>query len=138
MVRKVVVYGSFKHPTTNISIMATMATELASVRSSEIWTWTNQTKYADGSNYKGYVDRFGKRTGTGILRTPVCVYGEYEPTNPSAILNWMEYKGGWRNDKPYGWGILLRCRGDGTSTTSYKGIWVDGEPKKSESLEKDG
>jgi len=129
MVCKVAVYGSSKQTPTNAS---TMATELATVLASEIWTWTNRTKYADGSNYKGYVDRFGNRTGTGILRTPVCVYGEYEPTNPTALLNWMEYKGGWRNDKPYGWGIVSQHRGDGTTKTVYKGIWVDGELKKCE------
>ena len=118
--------------------MATMATMTAvpetvncgfgETESSCFWTWTKGMKYANGSIYKGHLDRFGKRTGAGTLRSPICVYGVYEPTNTSALLNWMEYYGEWQNDKPSGWGIAKRYRGDGTTTTIYDGEWANGVP----------
>ena len=124
MVRKVVVYSSSKQTPTNTS---TMATEHAS----EIWTWTNQTKYANGSNYTGNLDRFGKRTGRGTFRSPIYFYGSFDVDNKASaamIVNWMEYYGEWRDDKPNGWGIVKRYRGNGLTTTKYEGIWANGEP----------
>jgi hypothetical protein len=110
-----------------------MATELAIAHTTEpsfksFCTWTNETKYADGSTYKGNLDRFGKRTGTGRFRTPIYIYGAYDISKASTLLNWMEYNGEWCNDKPCGWGIVKRHRGDGTTTTTYEGVWANGSP----------
>ena len=111
-----------------------MATEVAiaeaTVRSSEIWTWTNQTKYSDGSSYTGNLDRFGKRTGRGTFRSPIYFYGSFDIDNKASaatIVNWMEYYGEWCDDKPNGWGIVKSRRGNGLSTTKYEGIWANGE-----------
>ena len=92
------------------------------------WNWTNGLKYDDGSFYKGHLDRFGKRIGSGTLRTPIYIYGVVTPSCPTSILNWMEYKGEWQNDKPAGFGTARRYRGDGTSTILYKGVWANGDP----------
>ena len=128
--------------TTNTS---TMATEIAQALDAgkwytgdvepssfkSFWTWTTNTKYADGSNYTGNLDRFGKRTGRGTFRSPIYLYGSYDIENKASaatIVNWMEYYGEWRNDKPNGWGIVKSYRGNGLSTTKYEGIWANGEP----------
>jgi len=96
--------------------------------SESVWTWTTNAKYADGSNYTGNLDRFGKRTGRGTFRAPIYFYGAIEDENTATIVNWMEYYGEWRNDKPNGWGIAKRHRGDGRSTILYKGVWAHGDP----------
>jgi len=104
-----------------------MATEHAS----EIWTWTNQTKYANGSNYTGNLDRFGKRTGRGTFRSPIYFYGSFDVDNKASaatIVNWMEYYGEWCDDKPDGWGSVKRYRGDATTITIYEGVWANGVP----------
>jgi hypothetical protein len=118
---------------------STMATEIAYVPSiansnpersscNSIWTWTKGMKLADGSIYTGYLDRFGKRTETGTLRTPIYLYGAIEDENTASIVNWMEYRGEWHNDKPNGQGIVRRYRGNGTSIILYNGIWANGCP----------
>jgi len=91
-------------------------------------TWTNRMKYADGSNYTGYLDRYGNRTGTGTLRSPIYFYGVVEAENTASIVNWMEYRGEWKNDKPSGQGIARRYHGNGASTVLYNGIWAHGAP----------
>lgn len=144
MVRRVVVYSSSKQTPTNASTMATTISEAtAAIRAGKwytgevepsfkgFWTWTNQTKYADGSSYTGNLDRFGKRTGRGTFRSPIYFYGSFDVLNKDSaatIVNWMEYYGEWRNDKPNGWGIVKSYRGNGLSTTKYEGIWANGEP----------
>ena len=85
-------------------------------------TWTNRTIYANGSVYKGSLDRYGNRTGFGILRTCCDDFG----TDSGGIC--MEYNGDWRNDKPNGWGCVKRYRGDATPITIYEGVWNHGEP----------
>ena len=90
--------------------------------------WTKGTKYIDGSIYTGQIDRFGKRTGMGTLRTPIFFYGVIEDENKASIINWMEYNGEWADDKPSGEGIARRYRGDGTYTILYNGIWANGAP----------
>ena len=90
----------------------------------ESWSYTKGMTYNDGSVYKGDIDRFGKRSGFGTYRAPI-VFKKFEDstttttttTTPaySSMLTWMEYKGEWCNDKPCGYGIIKRYRGDGTS-----------------------
>ena len=111
----------------NTNMTANMTTEQHSFKST--WTWAKNVKHDDGSIYTGYLDRYGKRTGTGTFRTPINS-GHESTTYP--IATWMEYKGEWRNDKPHGMGLARRSRG-GTesfcvSTLIYKGIWANGEP----------
>jgi len=112
MVRKVVVYSSSKQPPTNASTMETTTRYL---------TWTNQMRYANGSVYKGSLDRYGNRTGFGILRTCWDDFG-----TDGGIC--MEYNGDWCDDKPDGWGSVKRYRGDATTITIYEGVWANGVP----------
>jgi hypothetical protein len=112
-----------------------MATEIASASATllpQLMTcfinWTKSTKYADGSIYTGQLDRFGNRVGMGTLRTPIYFYGAIEDENTASIVNWMEYKGEWADDKPSGEGAARRYRGDGTYTVLYNGIWANGCP----------
>jgi len=94
-------------------------------------TWTNGMKLIDGSIYKGYLNRFGKRDGFGTFRNPIYIYGAIEPDKTSALIQWMEYRGEWCDDEPNGQGILKRYRGDGTSTVLYEGEWMSGLPASS-------
>ena len=113
-----------------------MATEIASASVSatvlpqfkSCITWTKGMKYADGSIYTGQLDRFGNRVGSGTLRAPIYFYGAIEDENTASIVNWMEYKGEWADDKPSGEGVARRYRGDGTYTILYNGIWAKGCP----------
>ena len=89
---------------------------------------TRIVKSADGSIYKGELDRYGKRTGFGTLKAPMMVYGVYDPANPSRLLHWMEYSGEWHEDEANGHGILRRYRGDGTNKVEHEGLWKNGEP----------
>lgn len=95
----------------------------------ESWSYTKGMTYNDGSVYKGDIDRFGKRSGFGTYRAPI-VFKKFEDstTTLSSMLTWMEYKGEWCNDKPCGYGIIKRYRGDGTSKIIYEGEWINGEP----------
>ena len=86
-------------------------------------------KYADGSIYKGNVARNGERVGFGTLRTPIYLYGVLDSKNTaSSIVNWMEYVGEWRDNKPCGLGMAKRYRGDTLATILYQGEWANGEP----------
>jgi len=114
MVREIAVYSKLQAPPTNASTMETMTRHL---------TWTNQMRYANGSIYKGSLDRYGNRTGFGILRTCCDDFG----TESSGGIC-MEYNGDWCNDKPDGWGVVKRYRGDATPTTIYEGVWNHGKP----------
>jgi len=89
---------------------------------------TTIVKSSDGSIYKGELDRFGKRTGFGTLRTPILIYGVYDPANTPRLLHWLEYKGEWREDEANGHGILRRYRGDGTNIVEHEGEWKFGKP----------
>jgi len=126
-------------PETQPTTSSTMATEIASASAtasatvlppfkSSCFTWTKGMKYADGSNYTGQLDRFGNRVGMGTLRTPIYFYGAIEDENKASIVNWMEYKGEWADDKPSGSGVARKYRGDGTYTVLYNGIWAHGCP----------
>jgi hypothetical protein len=89
---------------------------------------TTIVKSLDGSIYKGQLDRFGKRTGFGTYRTPIMLYGVYDPANSSRLMNWMEYRGEWQDDEASGRGTMWRYRGDGTNVVVYEGDWKNGEP----------
>ena len=89
---------------------------------------TTIVKSADGSIYKGELDRYGKRSGFGTLKAPIVVYGVYDSTNPHRVLHWMEYTGEWDEDEANGHGILRRYRGDGTNRVEYEGMWKKGQP----------
>lgn len=89
---------------------------------------TTIVKSSDGSIYKGELDRYGKRTGFGTFRTPIMVYGVYDPANTPRLLHWLEYQGEWRDDEANGHGILRRYRGDGTNFVEHEGEWKFGEP----------
>jgi hypothetical protein len=92
------------------------------------WNMT-VVKYADGSIYKGNVARNGERVGFGTLRTPIYLYGVLDSKNPSSsIVNWMEYVGEWRDNKPCGLGMAKRYRGDMLAKIVYQGEWANGEP----------
>ena len=90
-----------------------------------VWTQTRMT-YADGSTYRGHLDRVGNRTGFGTYRTPIMLFGVYDPQNPTSIVNWREYMGEWNNDEANGFGIMRRYRGDGTCVVEYEGQWLNG------------
>jgi hypothetical protein len=88
-----------------------------------------EEKYDDGSIYKGTIDKaFGNRTGFGVLRSPITMFGAYDSQNPNTLLHWTEYAGQWLNDKEHGFGIMRRCRGDGTTSIIFEGMWENGEP----------
>jgi len=90
-----------------------------------VWTQTRLT-YADGSTYRGHLDRVGNRTGFGTYRTPIMLFGVYDPQNTASLANWREYMGEWNNDEASGFGIMRRYRGDGTCTVEYEGQWLNG------------
>jgi hypothetical protein len=90
------------------------------------WSHTESAKMSDGSFYKGYLDRFGKRTGTGVWRSPMTIFGAYDPQNVKSMFHWTEYEGEWKNDLPNGYGELHKCCGDGTKQLDYHGSWVNG------------
>ena len=96
--------------------------------SSSFWTYTRGLKYLDGSIYKGQLDRYGRRFGTGTMRNPMCIYGAYDPANSAALVHWTEYSGEWRNNLPNGYGVVRKYRGDGTSTIVHQGDWINGQP----------
>jgi hypothetical protein len=91
-------------------------------------TWAKHVKYTDGSIYRGNLDRYGNRTGFGILRSPITVFGVYDSRNTNTLLHWTEATGQWLNDKAHGFGITLIHRGDGTKSTIFEGVWQNGEP----------
>ena len=91
-----------------------------------VWTQTTTITYADGSIYKGHLDRVGNRTGFGTYRTPIMLFGVYDPQNTTSLVNWREYMGEWNNDEANGFGIMRRYRGDGTCTVEYEGQWLNG------------
>ena len=94
------------------------------------WSYTESAKMSDGSFYKGYLNRFGKRTGTGIWRSPITIFGAYDPQNIKSMFHWTEYEGVWKNDLPNGSGVLRSCCGDGTKRLDYQGVWVDGNQQE--------
>ena len=94
------------------------------------WSYTESAKMSDGSFYKGYLNRFGKRTGTGIWRSPITIFGAYDPQNIKSMFHWTEYEGVWKNDLPNGYGVLRSCCGDGTKRLDYEGVWVDGNQQE--------
>ena len=91
------------------------------------WSRTSGAKMSDGSYYRGYLDRFGNRTGTGIWRSPMSMYGVYDPKNVKSMFHWTEYEGEWKDNKPNGYGELRSCCGDGTKKLDYEGSWVNGD-----------
>jgi hypothetical protein len=83
-------------------------------------------RYTDGSMYTGQLTRDGKRSGTGICRYLMIMYGEVTG-NPDTLLHWMEYTGEWENDEP-SVGQLTHVRGDGRRIVKFTGSWKHGEP----------
>ena len=96
----------------------------------ETWSHTESAKMSDGSFYKGYLDRFGKRTGTGIWRSPMTIFGAYDPQNIKSMFHWTEYDGEWKNDLPNGFGYLHKCCGDGTKVIVFEGKWLNGNQEE--------
>jgi hypothetical protein len=82
------------------------------------WTHTH-VRMQNGDIYKGTIIR-GQRSGYGVYR----VVGE----DPRAqeLVNWTEYEGEWRNDKPNGYGIMRHMRGDGLVRIIHDGEWING------------
>lgn len=116
------------HTTTTNEQRTMESIQRQSASSSPAWTYTRGLKYLDGSIYKGQLDRYGKRFGTGTMRNPMCIYGVYDPANTAALVHWMEYSGEWCNNLPNGYGIVRKYRGDGTCTIVHEGEWVNGQP----------
>ena len=95
----------------------------------EFLTDIQETKeYEDGSIYKGTLDESGNRTGFGVLRSPISMFGAYNSQNTSTLLHWTEYTGQWLNNETHGFGILRRCRGDGRNSIIFEGMWENGTP----------
>ena len=94
------------------------------------WSHTESAKMSDGSFYKGYLDRFGKRTGTGVWRSPMTIFGAYDPQNVKSMFHWTEYEGEWKNDLPNGFGYLRKCCGDGTKVIVFEGRWLNGNQEE--------
>ena len=94
------------------------------------WSHTESAKMSDGSFYKGYLDRFGKRTGTGVWRSPMTIFGAYDPQNVKSMFHWTEYDGEWKNDLPNGFGYLHKCCGDGTKVIVFEGRWLNGNQEE--------
>ena len=111
--------------------ITTMATSIATApntinRNIQEFVQEAIVKCADGSIYKGGLDRFGNRAGFGTYRTPIMLFGVYDPQNTASLVNWREYTGEWENDAASGFGIMRRYRGDGTCTVEYEGQWLNG------------
>ena len=82
------------------------------------WSRTESAKMSDGSFYKGYLDRFGNRTGTGVWRSPMTIFGAYDPQNIKSMFHWTEYEGEWKRDKAHGVGKYTHSNG-----ATYEGDW---------------
>ena len=111
---------------TMTSIQRRSSSSSSTLSSSTTWTYTRGLKYLDGSMYKGLLDRYGRRFGSGTMRKPL--YNAYDPANTSALVQWTEYCGEWRNNLPNGYGVVRKYRGDGTCITVYEGEWINGQP----------
>ena len=103
-----------------------------SIRSigSEMWSHTSGARMSDGSYYVGDLDRFGKRSGKGLWRSPMTMYGAYTPGNVKGMFHWTEYEGEWCNDLPNGKGTMRKCCGDGSKQDVYEGMWQDGNKQE--------
>jgi hypothetical protein len=85
------------------------------------WTHTHMGM-PNGDIYRG------ERSGYGLYRTVPYLYGVVgENTSAQELVNWTEYDGEWRNDKPNGYGILRLMRGDGLVRVIHDGEWINGE-----------
>ena len=109
---------------------ATSTSTSTMTRGDGIWSHTESAKMSDGSFYKGDLDRFGKRSGKGIWRSPITMYGAYNPQNIKSMFHWTEYEGEWCNDLPHGYGTTRNCCGDGKKEVIYEGVWVDGNKQQ--------
>ena len=96
--------------------------------SKSLWKYTNKMKLNNGSNYTGYIDRFGKRVGLGTWTSPSRIY-DFFGKGPQ--LSWTEYFGQWLDDQPNGFGCLRNIKGDGKTCIIYEGIWINGVPETS-------
>ena len=94
------------------------------------WSHTKGAKMSDGSFYEGFLDRFGRRSGAGVWRSPMTIFGVYDPQNIKSMFHWTEYEGEWLNDLPNGFGYMKKCRGDGTKEIVYEGEWVNGNQQE--------
>ena len=108
----------------------TMAATSTMAQSNGIWSNTSGARLNDGSFYKGYLDRFGKRSGKGIWRSPMTIFGAYDPQNMKSMFHWTEYEGEWCNDLPNGQGTTRKCCGDGTKVIVYEGAWHNGNKQE--------
>ena len=108
----------------------TMAATSTMAQSNGIWSHTESAKMSDGSYYRGDLDRFGKRSGKGIWRSPMTIFGAYDPQNIKSMFHWTEYEGEWCNDLPNGQGTTRKCCGDGTKVIVYEGAWHNGNKQE--------
>jgi len=104
----------------------TMAATSTMTQNNGIWSHTSGARLSDGSYYRGDLDRFGKRSGKGIWRGPMTMFGAYDPKNIKSMFHWTEYEGEWCNDLPNGQGTTRNCCGDGKKEVIYEGLWIDG------------
>jgi len=102
------------------------------VNGTETWSHTSGARMSDGSYYTGDLDRFGRRSGKGVWRSPMTIYGAYIPGKAKSMFHWTEYEGEWCNDLPNGQGTMRKCCGDGTSQDVYEGMWQDGNQQVEE------
>lgn len=90
------------------------------------WTHTRM-RMQNGDFYKGTLIQ-GEKSGYGLYRTVPYLYGVVgENQTAEQLVNWTEYNGEWRNDKPNGYGILRLMRGDGLVRVIHDGEWINGE-----------
>ena len=108
----------------------TMAATSTMAQSNGIWSSTSGARLNDGSFYKGDLDRFGKRSGKGIWRSPMTIFGAYDPQNMKSMFHWTEYEGEWCNDLPNGQGTTRKCCGDGTKVIVYEGALHNGNKQE--------
>ena len=108
----------------------TMAATSTMAQSNGIWSHTSGARLNDGSYYRGDLDRFGKRSGKGIWRSPMTIFGAYDPQNMKSMFHWTEYEGEWCNDLPNGQGTTRKCCGDGTKVLVYEGAWHNGNKQE--------
>ncbi len=84
----------------------------------------------DKSFYKGNLDRAGLRSGSGVFCTSPSFYGEFDAVVDTeaynSLIRWTEYEGNWLNDKPHGFGILRKVRGNGFVQELFVGHWRNG------------
>ena len=122
-----------KTKTKTMAATSTMRmTQETCTNGTETWSHTSGARLNDGSYYRGDLDRFGRRSGKGVWRSPMTMYGAYIQGKAKSMFHWTEYEGEWCNDLPNGQGTMRNCCGDGTNQDVYEGMWQDGNQQVEE------